>query len=71
MKRYNTKFLGFENVLKIFRQKSFHLIESTVGIGLPFSVETQIDAKYNLGRKDNYTRIVYVDVKFYDENYGL
>lgn len=68
---YHPKLIGFENCLKQLREKSSHSIESHARIALPIVVDTHIYGKYNLGWKDNSSRVVYVDLKAYEENYAV
>lgn len=71
MEKYHPKFLGFENALKNFRARASEDVESTASIPLPFAVETHIDSTHNLGWVDDNTRILYVDLKSYEDNYGV
>lgn len=71
MERYHPKYLGFEAALKHFREHSTDKIESFALFPLPFAVQTHIHGRYNLGWKDNAARMVYVDLKAYDEMYAV
>lgn len=69
IEKYHPKYIGFEAALKRFRARDSDIIESTAQIALPFTVQTHVDARFNLGWKENTTRVVYVDLKAYEENY--
>lgn len=71
MQNYHPKYLGFEDGLKAYRDRSSDSVESTACIALPFSVQTHIYAKSNLGWKEDSTRMVYIDLKAQDDNYGM
>lgn len=71
MEEYHPKFLGFEASLKQFRNRADAEIESQSRIALPFPVQTHIAHKSNLAWTDNSTRMVYVDLKAYEDEYSL
>ena len=71
IERYHPKFIGFENALKIHRKKSSDSVESLARIALPFPVQTHIEKRYNLGWKDDCTRMLYVDLKAYEQSYAI
>lgn len=71
METYHPKYLGFENALKAHRERCVDTVESTARVTLPFAVQTHIYGKSNLGWRDNMARMVYVDLKAYEEQYGI
>lgn len=71
MERYHPKFIGFETALKALRKKSSDSVQSTARIPLPFAVQTHIERKFNLGWRETNTRVVYVELKAYDEQYAV
>lgn len=42
-------------------------IESTASIALPFAIQTDVVQRYNLAWKEDNKRIVYVELKDYEE----
>lgn len=71
MEKYHPKFLGFEACLKKFRQHSRHIVESIARFALPFPVQTHIVNQYPLGWLQSACRMIYVDLKAYEEEYAL
>lgn len=68
---YHPKLIGFESALKAMRSHSSEIIESTARIRLPFPVQTHIDGKFNLAWRDNSSKMVYVDLKAFVEDYAI
>lgn len=68
---YHPKFLGFEAALKSHRENRSERVESTATIALPFSVQTHIDERSNLGWYEQAARVLYIDLKANEDNYGL
>lgn len=64
------KILGFEAALKNLRENCTESVHSTAQIGLPFSVESHIDGKYNIGWREDSTRMLYVDLKATVDEYA-
>lgn len=71
MEMYHPKYLGFENALKAHRERCVDTVESSARITLPFAVQTHVYGKYNLGWRENTARMVYIDLKAYEEHYGI
>lgn len=67
---YHPRFVGFDNFLKSLRARSTDNIESTAKIPMPFPVQTHIYGKYNMGWRESSTRMVYVELRGFEENYG-
>lgn len=70
MEMYHPKMIGFEKFLKSCRSRNVDSVESMAKITLPFKVQTHISEKYHLGWNDNTARIVYVELRGHEENYG-
>lgn len=66
---YHLKVSGFEKNLKNLRKRNKDLIESYAKLALPFSVQSQVVCKKNLGWKDSTAQIVYVDLRTSMEDY--
>lgn len=60
MEVYHPKILGFEAPLKDLRDKNSDSVESCSKIPLPLPVESHIYGQYNLGFREDTTRVVYV-----------
>lgn len=67
MERYHFKLLVIEAILKLFRGHITDKVESVACFPLPFALQIHIQGQCNLGWKDDPTRLVYVDLKAYDE----
>lgn len=63
------KILGFEASLKRMRKSCDDNVFSKARIGLPITVESHIE-KFNIGWRDNDTRVLYLDLKALAEDYG-
>lgn len=70
-KQYHQKYIGFEAALKSLRARNADAVESTAQIPLPLAVQTQITSKSNLAWRDSSTRIIYVDLKAFVEEYAV
>lgn len=68
---YHPKLLGFENALKEYREKRADSVKSVVRIASPFAVETHIVRRSPLGWAENAARMIYNDMKAYEESYGV
>lgn len=60
---YYPEYSGFQENMKKVRRKSTDWIESMTRICFPFTVETYIHDKHNLGWRDNSTKLLYVILK--------
>lgn len=68
--RHHPKILGFQKKLRMVRQHFENTPESIARFGLPFTVQSHINAQYNLGWASNATRMVYVDLRSVNNNYA-
>lgn len=68
---YHPEYIGFQESMKKLRCKSTDWIESMTRIPLPFTVETHIHDKHNLGWRDNSTKLLYVRLKAAVEQYAV
>lgn len=69
---YHHKFLWFEAVLKEHRESVSDWVESTAYIfSLPISVQMHIQQRSNLAWFDQTARVVHIDLKAIEDNYGL
>lgn len=67
---YHPKLIGFEHHLKSFRSRSSDIVESTARIVLLFQVQSNISQKFNLAWSENSARVVYVELRGQEEQYG-
>lgn len=70
MEKYHPKYIGFEHALKVFRSRSSDRVESLARIALPFAVQTHIECRNNLGWREDRSRMLYVDLKAYEQQYA-
>lgn len=68
---YHPKYIGFETALNALRNNECDNLHSATRISLPFPVQTNFGERFNLGWIDDSTRIVYVDLKAYEDNDSL
>lgn len=68
---FHPKFLGFEASLRKLRENLSDKVVSVARIGLPFSVQSHIESKHNIGFRDDTSRLVYVDLKAVEEKYAI
>ena len=68
---YHPKFLGFEAALKSHPENLKDKVESPANIALQISVQTHIEQRINLGWFDQTARVIYIDLKANEDNYGL
>lgn len=64
------KILGFESALKMLRTNRIDAVRSTARIGLPFTVQPNLNGQHNLAWRDNSTRMVYLDLKAVVDDYA-
>lgn len=59
-----------ENFLKQYRPRSTEYNESTARIFLPFHVQNPVTDQYNLNWTHGTTRVIYVELRGYEELYN-
>ncbi|MEM6687231.1 MAG: hypothetical protein AAF617_15725 [Bacteroidota bacterium] len=64
------KLLGFEKTLRQMRNNRSETVSSVARIGLPITVQSHIESKYNIAWKDDHSRMVYVDLKAVVDDYA-
>ena len=67
---YHPEFLGFMDALRKLRARAADWVETTTRIHLPFVVESHFK-KENLAWKDDETKMVYVRLKAFVEEYAV
>lgn len=68
---HHTKRVGLENALNKLRSWSSHAVEPAARIPLPFPVQTHIVEKHNLAWKDSTSKIAYLDLKAFEDEYAV
>ena len=70
-KDYHPEFTGFVEALRNYRARSVDWIESHTRIFLPYVVETHIQEKHNLAWVDDTTKMLYVRLRAFVEQYAV
>ena len=68
---FHPKYTGFEHALKNVRDRSSDTVVSVARIPLPFPVQTHIDSKFNLAWRESSTKMVYIEMKAFAEQYSV
>ena len=63
--------IGFADSLRKLRLRSSDEIESVARIPLPFAAQTHIEQKFNLAWSESSTKMVFVDLEAYKEQYAV